>query len=51
MVGDPHNTMASLRRLMSEFGFESNDDYDYQLRRLLDKPAGRLRRYGGVASC
>lgn len=35
--------MASLRRLMTEYGFESNDDYEYQLRCLLDEPAGRLR--------
>lgn len=35
--------MPNLRRLMSEFGFESNDDYEYQMRCFLNAPGRVLR--------
>ncbi|MEM1089176.1 MAG: hypothetical protein AAGB27_15490 [Pseudomonadota bacterium] len=38
---DPY--MPNLRRLMSEFGFESNDDYEYQMRCFLNAPGRNLR--------
>lgn len=35
--------MADLREKMAEHGFESNDDYDFQLRCLLESPTRGLR--------
>ncbi len=35
--------MASLRRRMAEYGFESNDDYEYQLRCFFQQPTSGLR--------
>lgn len=35
--------MPNLRRLMSEFGFESNDDYEYQMSCFLKSPGRVLR--------
>ncbi len=35
--------MPNLRHLMSDFGFESNDDYEYQMRCFLNAPGRELR--------
>ena len=35
--------MSNLREKMAKFGFESNDDYEFQLRCLLESPASRVR--------
>lgn len=35
--------MASLRRRMAEYGFESNDDYEYQIRCFFQHPVDHLR--------
>ncbi|MEM9533004.1 MAG: hypothetical protein AAGA23_18940 [Pseudomonadota bacterium] len=35
--------MPNLRRLMTEFGFESNDDYEFQMRCFLEQPVSHLR--------
>ena len=35
--------MSTLREKLAEHGFESNDDYDFQLRCLLDTPARGIR--------
>lgn len=35
--------MISLRETMAQFGFESNDDYEFQIRCLLDDPLDRIR--------
>lgn len=35
--------MSNLRDKLAEHGFESNDDYDYQLRCLLESPAAGIR--------
>jgi len=35
--------MSSLRERMAEFGFESNDDYEYQVRCLMEAPSEGVR--------
>lgn len=35
--------MSNLRDMLAEHGFESNDDYDYQLRCLLESPTAGIR--------
>ena len=41
----------TLRQRMAEFGFDSNDDYDFQLRALFDARLGHLRCLHVAGEC